>query len=62
MKTLHSTLVLIKIANYVVRCTSHDVITLIFNINKYIIIILIIKSNTNSLFITYNLKINNLKH
>jgi len=31
MKTLHLTLVLIKIVNYVVRCTSYDIITLIFN-------------------------------
>ncbi len=30
-KTLHLTLVLIKIANYVVRCTSYNVMTLIFN-------------------------------
>ncbi len=30
-KTLHLTLVLIKVANYVVRCTSYDIITLIFN-------------------------------
>ena len=31
MKTLHLTLVLIKIVNYVVRCTSYDIIILIFN-------------------------------
>ncbi len=31
MKTLHLILVLIKIANYVVRYTSYGVMTLIFN-------------------------------
>ncbi len=38
IKTLHSTLILIKIANYVVRCTSYDIMTLIFNNNKLNII------------------------
>ena len=38
IKTLHSTLILIMIANYVVRCTSYDIMTLIFNNNKLNII------------------------
>ncbi len=43
-KTLHLILVLIKIVNYVVRYTSYDVITLIFNI-IVINIIFVLKLN-----------------
>ncbi len=37
MKTLHL-INLIKVINYIVRCTSYDIMTLIFNNNKLNII------------------------
>jgi len=57
MKTLHSILVLIRIVNYVIRCTSYDVMTLIFNTSFKIIYRTLKRSISSFKFINFSVYI-----